>query len=254
MTHEVDFGPLAADYERYRVGYGTEVHDFIGTQLRSGPPGALLDLACGTGLSTEPLVNWAQGPVYGADIASALLARAPRVSSGKTIRYLEADATRLPFASGSLAGVTCAQALHWIAPGNLLPEVLRCLKPDGWFFAYWKYPHPDEPYPQVADDILSSMHGREIRQGISLKVPPDFRAFGFATFERREFEMRIPYTIESYVGFMRSRWRIQDLAGDRLEEFIAAYRRGLEELLSESRAFEERNVIYLFGGRSSSRG
>jgi len=249
VTEQVDFGPLAADYERYRVGYGSALHTFVGERLKAGPEGPVLDLACGTGLSTSPLVGWARGPVLGADIARNLLSRAPQSAGGGTIRYLLADATRLPFASGSLAGITCAQALHWIPPGNVLPEVLRCLLPSGWFFAYWKYPHPDEPYQAIADEILSHMHGRPIRQGFVLKVPPDFRAFGFASYERHEFDMRIPYTLESYVGFMRSRWRIKDLAGDRLEEFIAAYRRRLKELIPDDQSVQERNVLFMFSGK-----
>jgi SAM-dependent methyltransferase len=246
---QFDFSPLAADYQRFRVGYGTHLYEVIGERLTAGPEGPLLDLACGTGLSTEPLVRLARGPVFGSDIALNLIIRAPREARGQALRYLVADATRLPIAAGTLAGVTCAQALHWIPPGNVLPEVLRCLKPSGWFFAYWKYPHPDEPYQKLADDILTAMHGREIRQGFSLKVPPDFRVFGFASFERLEFEMRIPYTLESYVGFMRSRWRIKDLAGDRLEDFIAAYRLELAKLVPGGQPFEERNVIFLFAGQ-----
>lgn len=249
MIEPVDFGPLAADYERYRVGYGSALQAFVGERLQAGPEGPVLDLACGTGLSTEPLVRWARGQVLGADIARNLLTRAPQSVLGKTIRYLLADATRLPFAPESLAGITCAQALHWIPPGNVLPEVLRCILPSGWFFAYWKYPHPDEPYQALADEILSDMHGRPIRQGFSLKVPPDFRAFGFASFERHEFEMQIPYTLESYVGFMRSRWRIKDLAGPRLEEFIAAYRGRLKKLIPDGVSIQERNVLFVFSGR-----
>lgn len=249
MTDRVDFGPLAGEYERYRVGYGAQLEAYVGTRLAAGPAGPVLDLACGTGLSTVPLTAWARGPVVGADAAPAILSKAPKAAGDIRLRYVVADATRLPFMSESLAGVTCAQALHWIPPELVLPEVWRSLLPGGWFVAYWKYPHPDEPYQAAADVILSRMHGREIRQGFSLKEPPDFRTFGFATFERTEFEIRIPYTLESYVGFMSSRYRIKELAGDRVEEFIDAYRLDLERLIPAGQTVEERNVIFVFSGQ-----
>ena len=75
MTRAVNFDPQASEYERRRVGYGREVPD-----RKSGPAGLLLDLVCGTGLSTEPLARLARGAGIGADVAPAPIARAQRVS------------------------------------------------------------------------------------------------------------------------------------------------------------------------------
>lgn len=249
MTENVDFSPLAGAYKRFRVGYGPELEAYIGERLAAGPAGAVLDLACGTGLSTAPLAKWAQGPVIGMDISGVLVRKAPKLVAGTTLRYVLGDATQWPVASATLSAITCAQALHWIPPEPVLLEALRSLRPGGSCFAYWKYPHPDEPYQAPADEILSRMHGRPIRQGFSLKEPPDFRNFGFDTFERVELEMRIPYTLDDYVGFMRSRYRIKELAGDRLEEFIGAYRAEMEKLIRADETIQERNLIFVFGGR-----
>ena len=102
----------------------------------------------------------------------------------------------------------------------------------------------------AADVILSRMHGRPSRQGFSLKEPPDFRTCGFETFERVEFVMTIPYTLETYLGFMRSRYRIQELAGERLEEFMAEYRVALEQLIPPGATIQESNQIFVFAGRT----
>ncbi len=249
----MDFGPLAGDYDRYRVGYGPEVYAYVGERLAEGPQGPVLDLACGTGLSTAPLAGLARGRVVGADVARSLLARAPKRAGQTPLDYIAADATCLPLAGSSLAGITCAQALHWIPPEPVLKEAMRCLLPGGWFFAWWKYPHPDEPYQAAADVILSRMHGRPIRQGFSLKEPPDFRTCGFASFERADFDMTIPYTLATYLGFMRSRYRIKELAGERMEEFMAEYGVELERLIPRGRTVEERNQIFVFAGQSPGR-
>lgn len=39
MTDRVDLGPRAGDYERFRVGYGSEVYAYVGKRLAAGPDG-----------------------------------------------------------------------------------------------------------------------------------------------------------------------------------------------------------------------
>lgn len=51
---------------------------------------------------------------------------------------------------------------------------------------------------------------------------------------------------------MRSRGRIKDLAGGRLDEFIALCRKGLERLTPEHVYIQDRSVVFLFGGRKAS--
>jgi len=67
VTPAVDFSPQASEYERYRVSYGQEVFDWKG-----GPAGPLLELACRTGLSTEPPVRLARGSAVSTYISPAL--------------------------------------------------------------------------------------------------------------------------------------------------------------------------------------
>ena len=249
MTDHVDFNPVAAAYEKYRVGYGTDVFAAIAKRIDTSEASVVLDLACGTGLSTVPLRKLTSGIVVGADIAGELMKRAPRVADGQPMSYITADANKLPFMDHSLSAITCGQAMHWMDPDIVMPEVVRTLAPGGWFFAYWKYPAPDEPYQLLANDVLGDILGRKIESRYTLSTMPDLQSYGLNEFAEEKFDLPLPYTVESYVGFMRSRNRIRKLAGDHTEEFLRRYEVELEKLRPNGQTFEEMNEVYLFSGR-----
>jgi SAM-dependent methyltransferase len=249
VSRTVDFNPLAQAYERYRVGYGDEVFAAIARRLDPVSPRAVLDLACGTGLSTTPLARLVESTVVGVDIAAELLRRAPKKSAGQPITYVRAQAARLPFADAAFQAVTCAQAMHWMVEGEVMPEARRVLAPGGWFFAYWKYPAADEPYQQLANRVLTDVLGRPVESRYTLSVPPDLTAAGLENVAREDFELMLPYTVEEYVGFMRSRRRILDLAGAQTGEFLKRYAVELAKLRSGEERFDERNIVSLFSGR-----
>jgi len=246
----VDFDPLAGDYQRYRVGYGEDLFGAIARRLDPESPQAVLDLACGTGLSTVPLRQVVAGPVVGTDVAMELLRRAPASSGSRLIMYVRADALMLPFRGRSFQAVTCGQALHWMPPGGVAPEVKRVLVEGGWFFAYWKYPALDEPYQVLANQVLSVVLNRTVESRYTMTMAPDLNGFGLVDVTEERFELHIPYTVRDYVGFMRSRRRIRDLAGTKTEEFLQQYEVALSRIFPGDGSFEERNLVYLFSGRN----
>src|SRR6478735_5748960 len=62
-------------------------------RLGAKADGRLLDLCCGTGLSTEALVRaYPRATVLGLDASAGMLARARRKGSLASVRFLEGDA------------------------------------------------------------------------------------------------------------------------------------------------------------------
>jgi demethylmenaquinone methyltransferase/2-methoxy-6-polyprenyl-1,4-benzoquinol methylase len=99
-------------------------------------PGAqVLDLCCGTGDMAFALyrrLNGAPTKIIGADFSHAMLVLAEQKSSGKPIRWIEADALRLPFASGQFHLVTSAFGFRNLANYDRgLAEIYRVLAPGG---------------------------------------------------------------------------------------------------------------------------
>ena len=98
-------------------------------------PGArALDLCCGTGDMAFALLR-ASGKrveIFGADFSHAMLVRAAQKSRGTSLRWLEADALRLPVGDASFDLVTSAFGFRNLADYDAgLREIFRVLRPGG---------------------------------------------------------------------------------------------------------------------------
>ncbi|MBZ5512442.1 MAG: bifunctional demethylmenaquinone methyltransferase/2-methoxy-6-polyprenyl-1,4-benzoquinol methylase UbiE [Acidobacteriia bacterium] len=98
-------------------------------------PGArALDLCCGTGDMAFALhrASGKQTEILGADFSHAMLVRAVQKSSGTSLRWLEADALRLPLSDASFDLVTSAFGFRNLADYDAgLREIFRVLRPGG---------------------------------------------------------------------------------------------------------------------------
>jgi demethylmenaquinone methyltransferase / 2-methoxy-6-polyprenyl-1,4-benzoquinol methylase len=99
-------------------------------------PGArVLDLCCGTGDMTFALrrrAGTADAQILGADFSHAMLQRASAKGNGTTLRWIEADALRLPFPGQHFDLVTSAFGFRNLADYDAgLREIARVLRPGG---------------------------------------------------------------------------------------------------------------------------
>ena len=99
------------------------------------PDAQVLDLCCGTGDMTFALHRRMNGGrLFGADFSHAMLVRAEQKSQDKNIRWIEADALHLPFASAHFQLVTAAFGFRNLANYDRgLAEIYRVLAPGGEF-------------------------------------------------------------------------------------------------------------------------
>jgi demethylmenaquinone methyltransferase/2-methoxy-6-polyprenyl-1,4-benzoquinol methylase len=99
------------------------------------PDARVLDLCCGTGDMTFALRRRAGSGVpqiLGADFSHAMLQRAAAKGRGTTLRWIEADALRLPFPDGHFNLVTSAFGFRNLADYDAgLREIARVLAPGG---------------------------------------------------------------------------------------------------------------------------
>jgi ubiquinone/menaquinone biosynthesis C-methylase UbiE len=125
-------------------------------------PNGVVDLGCGTGLST---VAWADlaGFVVGVDANATMLAVAKRAPH---VTYMQAFAHDVALASGVADIVTCSQSFHWMQAEPVLQEVARLLRRGG-VFAIYDYVWP--PLIDIAvEQALSSILQRS---GLDLSRP-----------------------------------------------------------------------------------
>lgn len=95
-------------------------------RLALAPGSTIVDLACGTGDLCRDLVKAGHRPV-GLDMSYGMLAAA-RTSAP----LVDGDALRMPFATGSVDGLTCGFALrNFVELAPMLTETARIVRPGG---------------------------------------------------------------------------------------------------------------------------
>jgi ubiquinone/menaquinone biosynthesis C-methylase UbiE len=135
---------FSAFYDRFvslhsRVPQG-EIKKYLADMVAGERCGKVLDVCCGTGSLLLELSAAAGtgGLAVGLDFSGGMLAvSARKTKSRPNIRHVRADASALPFASGSFDAVTCSHAFYELkgeAQERALREIARVLKPGSAFF------------------------------------------------------------------------------------------------------------------------
>jgi ubiquinone/menaquinone biosynthesis C-methylase UbiE len=132
------FSPAAAA-ERYSRGR-PDVHTHSIAQIKEflqldQPLARVLDVACGTGLSSRALLSVAEH-IYATDISPEMLRYAPR---NDRIHYTLTPAEQLPFDAGFFDLLTVSSGVHWFDIGRFIAEARRVLKSKGWLVLYENY-------------------------------------------------------------------------------------------------------------------
>lgn len=181
-----------------------------------------VDLGCGAGLSTRPLVPMARTCV-GFDPAEAMVRAARTVSPGA--QFLAAGAEAMPLPTGSVDLLAAAGSLNYARDLDAVwPEARRVLTRTGVFAVYdfspgrqfadgpeldaWfttftaRYPYPKSQAIPLSPDILST------------------RARGFTTARAETFAIALPLSQDFYVAYMLTETNVQEAvrAGTSVDE------------------------------------
>jgi SAM-dependent methyltransferase len=149
-----DHPGFAARYDRFRPRTPQALIEVLCRYARIEHPALVVDLGCGTGLSTRIWSGVAEH-VVGIEPNPAMLAAAERAPG---VEYREAFAHDTGLAGGVADIVTCSQSLHWMEPESAFAEVERILRPGGVFAAY-DYDWPPIVDPEL-DEAFKAYQGR----------------------------------------------------------------------------------------------
>jgi len=131
------FGTRAAAYARARPGYPDFAVAALVRALDLAPGAVVVDLGCGTGLSSEAFLR-AGFAVIGVEPNAAMRAHAARDLAGYGgFRAVDgrAEATGLP--AGAADVLIAAQAFHWFDVPAARAEALRILRPPARAALLW---------------------------------------------------------------------------------------------------------------------
>lgn len=135
------FSGLGECYHAHRPTPPTTIPEFLCRMALVERPDLVVDLGCGTGLSTRIWAGQSR-QVVGIEPNADMRARAEvelaqeLTAGGTVIRYRNGLSSATGLTDGCADVVTCSQALHWMEPDTTFAEVARILRPGGVFAAF----------------------------------------------------------------------------------------------------------------------
>jgi ubiquinone/menaquinone biosynthesis C-methylase UbiE len=128
----------ATGYDAYRPQAPAALVGILTQLIQEPNPGLVVDIGCGTGLST---FLWAEHArqVIGVEPNDDMRQQAEARSTGldaKNVQFRAGFSTQTGLPDSCADIVTCSQSLHWMEPDPTFAEVERILRPNGIFAAY----------------------------------------------------------------------------------------------------------------------
>ncbi len=246
------FGNEASNYTKYRRPYPNELYDLLFSLIPKGSK-KILDVACGTGKSTEPLIESGL-EVHGCDHDELMIHEAKNQANIKKldIQYAVADAEKLPYEDNSFDAVIVGTAFHFFVNEKSMSEFKRVLKPGGLFFTFWTLTVKDVPEEdQIPGSIFQSRGW--------IKIPSELRdlsnisAFLSQAGLQKVTTSQIPFTynatVEERVGLQMSSGSYELLPEEDKKKFLEEIREALTKNLGDRPYFvleEEMQACYGF--------
>jgi ubiquinone/menaquinone biosynthesis C-methylase UbiE len=214
-----DFDGLAAMYERYRVGYSSELFDALeGLGFKRGA--RVLDAGCGTGIAAAALADRGL-TVTGLDPSGEMLAVAKAAVPSAT--FVSGSVEGLPFPNASFDAASSAQAFHWFDAPRAFAELMRVVVPGGPVAVWWKILGTDEP--------LRALRATACAQ-VGVEPSGDPLRGGFGAFYQAPFAQRVlrvlpfnaRFSVDDWMGYERSRADARNGYGVKREAYFEALR------------------------------
>jgi ubiquinone/menaquinone biosynthesis C-methylase UbiE len=125
-------------YDKYRPKAPQKVVEVLTSYLKRRPS-LVVDLGCGTGLSTFIWKNHAD-QIIGVEPNNDMIKKASEklshLSDASHISFVSGFSNQLEMESGTVDVITCSQSFHWMEPVSTLEEASRVLREGGIFAAY----------------------------------------------------------------------------------------------------------------------
>ncbi len=240
------FSGFESEYNRYRPKAPDIVVEVLTTYLGRNPS-IVVDLGCGTGLSSFIWKDYADqiiGVEPNDDMRGKAQETLSQLNGANHISFVRGYSNQLEIGSATVDLLTCSQSFHWMEPDSTLKEVSRILREGGIFAAYdcdwpptvnWKI---EDQYVQLMDkvDLLIRQQARKETmvkkwpKDEHLKNMRDSKVFRFT--KEIMFHSREVCDAKRYVGLALSQGGLQTVLKSGwtdLNENIELFKKTVEE-------------------------
>lgn len=159
------FSGFEDTYDQFRPEAPRQVIGIL-TEYLQHRPDLVLDLGCGTGLSTLVWRDQADriiGIEPNDDMRGKAQAKLQEIDNHQHISFIPGFSNKLSFSDSTVDIITCSQSFHWMEPTSTLQEAARVLRDGGVFAAYdcdwpptvnWQVEDAYEKLIAQTDDII----------------------------------------------------------------------------------------------------
>ena len=206
------FAGTAKYYAKYRPGIPTEVVDYLKDKYHLDGSGLLLDIGCGTGISTRafaPLFS----RVIAFDPSKEMLDEAATSSHPPNIDWRLCSDKELDLRSEKVKLAIAVRSFHWLDQDPFLRRLRENMEDDGAIAiigdgSFWT---GEEPWQVKAKEIIQEFLGpdRKAGRGKSYVTPPDpygvvLKRNGFVDIDTYKIPIIRHWSLDSIIGYLYS--------------------------------------------------
>jgi SAM-dependent methyltransferase len=242
------FSSRVDHYIRYRPGYPPEVADLLKSDCGLGPDSVVADIASGTGLFTQLLLE--QGSqVFGVEPNAAMRQAGEQfLTTYKRFRSVGGSAEATTLAEHSVDIITAAQAAHWFERTKTRREFVRILKPEGWLVLVWNERRTDStPFLREYEQLLLTYGTdyQDVRHEHTTASIDSF--FAPAPFQERVFDHRQELDYPALEGRLLSSSYTPPPGNPKHEPMVHELRRVFAARQKQGRVAMEYNTRVYYG-------
>lgn len=187
----------------------------------------MIDLAAGTGISTELLVE------RGLDVVAVEPIEAMRSKFAvklPDVEVLDGTAESIPLPDASVDAVTVFQAFHWFEADAALAEIHRVLRPGGGLALVWNVRDRSQPWVAAMVALMEGefgplpyeQHHHNVAEAHWAQVVAD--AGGYTPVEHRSFPYLQDASLDTVIGRAASTSYIAALDDAERDDFLGRLR------------------------------
>lgn len=151
MTTFAKTGFRSINYNSFRPHYPASFYKVLFDYVQRDSIASTIDLGCGTGVGTFPLLNYSE-KVVGLDLSPLMIETANKLKKERLAEMGLTDESRITFDVSAVEDfeappesfdlITCAECIHWFRDyESFFASAAKQLKPGG-VLAYWYYVDP----------------------------------------------------------------------------------------------------------------